>query len=69
MVPGIPRKHAHSVPTTTIARVRLRNFCFRKRPSFLVSQRFAKENPTPCSNDLFEFNRVKEKNPLMWSME
>jgi hypothetical protein len=30
----------------------LRNSCLRKRPSFLVSRRFAQENPTLCSNDL-----------------
>gem|GEM_PF-5561844 len=43
---GIPRKHAHSVQATAFARVRLRNFCLRKRPSFLASRRFAQEDPT-----------------------
>jgi hypothetical protein len=28
--------------------------CFRKRPSFLASRRFAQENPTPYINDLIE---------------
>jgi hypothetical protein len=28
-------------PAATFARVRLRNFCWRKRPSFLASRRFA----------------------------
>ena len=37
----IPLKHAHSAPAASIARVRLRNFCIRKRPSFLASRRFA----------------------------
>jgi hypothetical protein len=30
MVPGIPRKHAHSVPATPLSRVRHRNFCLAK---------------------------------------
>ena len=36
-----PRKQAHFAPAVSIARVRLRNFCLRKRPSFLASRRFA----------------------------
>ncbi len=32
-------------PAAPLARVRLQNFCFRKRPSFLVSRRFAKGIP------------------------
>jgi hypothetical protein len=32
-------------PAATFARVRLRNFCICKRPSFLDSRRFAKGKP------------------------
>jgi len=32
-------------PAATFARVRLRNFCIRKRPSFLASRRFAQGIP------------------------
>jgi hypothetical protein len=35
----------------------LQNFCFRKRPSFLASRRFAQENPTSCSHYLSGFNQ------------
>jgi hypothetical protein len=31
--------------------------CFRKRPSFLAPQRFAQENPTPCSNEFIKLIR------------
>jgi len=41
-------------PAASLTRVRLRNFCLRKRPSFLASRRFAQENPTPRRNDLLE---------------
>ena len=51
----IPLKHAHvarlrsqlnrAAPAAPIARVRLRNFCIRKRPSFLASRRFAPGYP------------------------
>jgi hypothetical protein len=34
------------------------NYFLRKRPSFLVSRRFAQENPTPCSNDLFRLIKM-----------
>lgn len=46
-------------PAATFVRVRLRNFFLGKRPSFLVSRRFACENPTPCSNYFGQF-------PLIW---
>jgi len=39
-------------PAALLTRVRHRNFCGRKRPSFLASRRFAWENPTPCSHSL-----------------
>jgi len=37
-------------PAATFARVRLRNFCWRKRPIFLASRRFASGIPDTCSH-------------------
>jgi hypothetical protein len=59
---AIPCKHAHCAPAASFARVRLRNFCLCKRPSFLASRRFAQENPTLCSNDLFGINGNQRPN-------
>jgi len=42
---GIFRKHAHYAPAVSLTRVRLRNFCWCKRPRFLASRRFAQEIP------------------------
>jgi hypothetical protein len=59
---AIPRKHAQIAPAAFLARVLLRNFCLRKRPSFLASQRFAQENPTPCLHYLSGFNSLPLEN-------
>lgn len=40
-------------PAATLARVRLQNFCLRKRPSFLASRRFACGIPDTHANDKF----------------
>ena len=58
---GIPCKHAHSVPATPFARVQLRNFCSRKRPSFLASRRFAKGIPETAAN-------VHRDGPLVFTL-
>ena len=45
-------------PAASLARVRLRNFCLRKRPSFLASRRFAYGITDTHGNDKFGINNL-----------
>ena len=48
-------------PAENFARVRLRNFCLCKRPSFLASRRFASGKPDTSSHDLLGQKHTKKR--------
>ena len=51
-------------PAENFARVRLRNFCLCKRPSFLTSRRFASGKPDTSSHDLFGQKHTKKRGTM-----
>jgi len=51
----LPQARLLGFAGTPLAFTRFQNLFYRKRPSFLVSQKFAPDNPTRCSIDKFKF--------------